>query len=91
MAAEIARKAGGAPVLVEKLDLADQASVAGFISRWRGPLHVLVNNAGVMALPEQRTAEGGRCSSRPITWVTSCWRTGCAARWPKPAAHASSR
>jgi NAD(P)-dependent dehydrogenase (short-subunit alcohol dehydrogenase family) len=58
VAAEIGRKAGGTPVLVEKLDLADQASVAGFISRWRGPLHVLVNNAGVMALPEQRTAEG---------------------------------
>ncbi len=58
VAAEIARKAGGAPVLVEKLDLADQASVAAFISRWHGPLHVLVNNAGVMALPEQRTAEG---------------------------------
>ena len=58
VAAGITAKAGGRPVLVEQLDLADQASVAAFVSRWRGPLHVLVNNAGVMALPEQRTAEG---------------------------------
>jgi len=58
VAAGITAKAGGRPVLVEQLDLADQASVAAFVSRWRGPLHVLVNNAGVMALPQQRTAEG---------------------------------
>jgi NAD(P)-dependent dehydrogenase (short-subunit alcohol dehydrogenase family) len=58
VAAGITAKAGGRPVLVEHLDLADQTSVAAFVSRWRGPLHVLVNNAGVMALPEQRTAEG---------------------------------
>jgi NAD(P)-dependent dehydrogenase (short-subunit alcohol dehydrogenase family) len=33
--------------------------VAEFAERWRGPLHVLVNNAGVMALPElHRTREG---------------------------------
>jgi len=58
VAAGITAKAGDRPVLVEQLDLADQASVAAFVSRWRGPLHVLVNNAGVMALPQQRTAEG---------------------------------
>jgi NAD(P)-dependent dehydrogenase (short-subunit alcohol dehydrogenase family) len=28
------------------------------VAAWKGPLHVLVNNAGVMALPEQHTAEG---------------------------------
>jgi predicted outer membrane protein len=32
-----------------------------------GLLHILVCNAGIMAPPEQRTAEGGRCNSRPIT------------------------
>jgi NAD(P)-dependent dehydrogenase (short-subunit alcohol dehydrogenase family) len=40
------------------LDLADQASVAAFAAAWTGPLHILVNNAGVMATPERRTAEG---------------------------------
>jgi NAD(P)-dependent dehydrogenase (short-subunit alcohol dehydrogenase family) len=33
--------------------------VAAVDERWRGPLHVLVNNAGVMALPGlHRTREG---------------------------------
>jgi NAD(P)-dependent dehydrogenase (short-subunit alcohol dehydrogenase family) len=41
------------------LDLADPASVADFVRSWSGPLHILVNNAGVMALPElTRTAAG---------------------------------
>src|SRR4051794_1885816 len=43
---------------VEPLDLADRRSVAAFVERWRGPLHILVDNAGVMATPELRTAEG---------------------------------
>jgi NAD(P)-dependent dehydrogenase (short-subunit alcohol dehydrogenase family) len=45
-------------VLVERLDLADQASVTAFVVDWDGPLHILVNNAGIMASPERRTAEG---------------------------------
>ncbi len=49
----------GAPVGVGQLDLADQGSIAAFGRTWRGPLHLLINNAGVMALPErQLTAEG---------------------------------
>jgi NAD(P)-dependent dehydrogenase (short-subunit alcohol dehydrogenase family) len=33
--------------------------VTRFLDDWEGPLHTLVNNAGVMALPElQRTSEG---------------------------------
>jgi NAD(P)-dependent dehydrogenase (short-subunit alcohol dehydrogenase family) len=32
--------------------------VASFVAAWDGPLHILVNNAGVMALPEIRTQEG---------------------------------
>jgi NAD(P)-dependent dehydrogenase (short-subunit alcohol dehydrogenase family) len=48
-----------APVQVGQLDLADPASVAGFVRAWSGPLHILVNNAGVMALPKlTRTAAG---------------------------------
>ncbi|MFB7287590.1 SDR family NAD(P)-dependent oxidoreductase [Actinacidiphila glaucinigra] len=51
--------AGGAGrVLVAPLDLADQRSVAAFAAAWHGPLHVLVNNAGVMMTPETRTPEG---------------------------------
>jgi NAD(P)-dependent dehydrogenase (short-subunit alcohol dehydrogenase family) len=44
---------------VAQLDLADPASVTGFVRAWAGPLHILVNNAGVMALPRlTRTPDG---------------------------------
>jgi NAD(P)-dependent dehydrogenase (short-subunit alcohol dehydrogenase family) len=50
----------GARVLrVSPLDLADPASVAGFVSAWTGPLHILVNNAGVMALPQLTRTPAG--------------------------------
>jgi NAD(P)-dependent dehydrogenase (short-subunit alcohol dehydrogenase family) len=50
---------GAAGPQVAQLDLADPASVAGFVRSWSGPLHILVNNAGVMALPKlTRTAAG---------------------------------
>lgn len=48
----------GAVVDVAPLDLGDPASVRRFAEAWRGPLHLLVNNAGVMATPLRRTAEG---------------------------------
>jgi NAD(P)-dependent dehydrogenase (short-subunit alcohol dehydrogenase family) len=57
-AAAIAAAGGGGNVLVARLDLADQASVGEFTAAWQGPLHILVNNAGIMAVPEQRTPEG---------------------------------
>jgi NAD(P)-dependent dehydrogenase (short-subunit alcohol dehydrogenase family) len=43
---------------VRELDLADLASVRAFAEAWDRDLDVLVNNAGVMALPEQRTRDG---------------------------------
>ncbi|MGD8166308.1 SDR family NAD(P)-dependent oxidoreductase [Herbiconiux sp. P16] len=43
---------------VAPLDLADRASIAAFVDGWNGPLHILVDNAGVMAIPERRTPEG---------------------------------
>jgi NAD(P)-dependent dehydrogenase (short-subunit alcohol dehydrogenase family) len=50
----------GAGVLrVSPLDLADPASVAGFVSAWTLPLHILVNNAGVMALPQLTRTPAG--------------------------------
>ena len=48
----------GGRVRVARLDLADRGSVAGFTAGWHGPLHILVNNAGIMATPLRRTAEG---------------------------------
>ncbi|EWM19563.1 short-chain dehydrogenase/reductase family oxidoreductase [Kutzneria sp. 744] len=44
--------------LVSPVDLADRRTIADFVGGWDGPLHILVNNAGVMAMPEQHTAEG---------------------------------
>jgi NAD(P)-dependent dehydrogenase (short-subunit alcohol dehydrogenase family) len=50
---------GAGELRVAPLDLADPVSVTGFAHAWTGPLHVLVNNAGVMALPRlTRTAAG---------------------------------
>lgn len=57
-AADIKDSTGNDTVRVEQLDLADLASVDAFTARWRGPLHVLVNNAGVMMTPESYTPPG---------------------------------
>ena len=43
---------------VRHLDLADLGSVRAFADAWEGALDVLVNNAGVMAIPESRTKDG---------------------------------
>jgi NAD(P)-dependent dehydrogenase (short-subunit alcohol dehydrogenase family) len=43
---------------VRSLDLADLASVHAFAGAWEGDIDVLVDNAGVMALPERRTKDG---------------------------------
>ena len=57
-AADITETTGNKQLLVARLDLADQASVAAFAAQWDGPLHILVNNAGIMASPLMRTPEG---------------------------------
>ena len=43
---------------VRRLDLADLSSVRAFAEAWDGDVDVLVNNAGVMAVPEGRTVDG---------------------------------
>ncbi|MFB7054548.1 SDR family NAD(P)-dependent oxidoreductase [Streptomyces vinaceus] len=58
VAKEIADATGNRDLHVAPLDLADPRSIAAFTAAWRGPLHVLVNNAGVMACPERYTAQG---------------------------------
>jgi NAD(P)-dependent dehydrogenase (short-subunit alcohol dehydrogenase family) len=52
-----AGRTGGA-VQVRRLDLADLASVREFAADAPERIDLLVNNAGVMALPEGRTADG---------------------------------
>jgi NAD(P)-dependent dehydrogenase (short-subunit alcohol dehydrogenase family) len=57
--ADIVSSTGNARVRALRLDLADRDSIARFCDAWEGPLHVLVNNAGIMAVPElQKTDEG---------------------------------
>ena len=58
VAAEIATSTGNERVRVGRLDLADRASIARFVSDWNGPLHILVNNAGGILPTLERTAEG---------------------------------
>ena len=43
---------------VRRLDLAELDSVRAFAAGWDGPLDVLINNAGVMAVPRRRTKDG---------------------------------
>jgi NAD(P)-dependent dehydrogenase (short-subunit alcohol dehydrogenase family) len=58
-AADLIATTGNAAIHVAKLDLAEPDSVAAFAAGWTGPLDLLVNNAGVMALPDlQLTGQG---------------------------------
>jgi NAD(P)-dependent dehydrogenase (short-subunit alcohol dehydrogenase family) len=58
-ATEIRDATGNDSVHVRPLDLADPGSVAAFARSWTEPLHVLVNNAGVMALPVRELTPDG--------------------------------
>jgi NAD(P)-dependent dehydrogenase (short-subunit alcohol dehydrogenase family) len=58
-AAALREKAGAGNIRVAELDLLDRGSIDAFARAWTGPLDVLVNNAGIMALPSlHRTKEG---------------------------------
>ncbi|GII59451.1 oxidoreductase [Planotetraspora thailandica] len=58
VAEDIRVATGNERIHVAPLDLSDQKSVTAFVEAWDGPLHILVNNAGVMNTPELRTPEG---------------------------------
>ncbi len=58
VAADIGRTSGRDDVAVAHVDLADLGSVDAFTAAWTGPLHVLVNNAGVMDTPQGTTKQG---------------------------------
>lgn len=58
-ARDISATTGNRAVTVAELDLADHASIARFVADWQGPLDILVENAGIMALPDlHRSPEG---------------------------------
>jgi NAD(P)-dependent dehydrogenase (short-subunit alcohol dehydrogenase family) len=58
---KISHEVAGARLSYEHLDLASLASVADFATRMqaRQPLDLLINNAGVMALPRRQTTADG--------------------------------
>lgn len=58
---KISRDVSGATITFESLDLANLASVADFAQRMhaRPSLDLLINNAGVMALPRRQTTADG--------------------------------
>jgi NAD(P)-dependent dehydrogenase (short-subunit alcohol dehydrogenase family) len=56
--AEAARAEVGGDAEVRDLDLGSLASVHAFAEAWAGKVDVLVNNAGLMAVPFARTADG---------------------------------
>ena len=43
---------------VRKLELGDLSSVRAFAAAWTGSLDILINNAGIMMVPEGRTVDG---------------------------------
>ena len=59
VASEIQAATGNPNVLVAALELSDQASIKAFAAAWQGPLHILINNAGIMALPERTESPEG--------------------------------
>ncbi len=58
VASSLITATGNKKISVARLDLASQESVKAFARNWDGPLHLLINNAGVMATPLTRTPEG---------------------------------
>ncbi|MFT4053489.1 MAG: SDR family oxidoreductase [Novosphingobium sp.] len=59
MAKAITESTSNRNTYVGVLDLLDRTSITAFAAQWTGPLDVLINNAGVMAIPDlRRTREG---------------------------------
>ena len=57
-AGEITRATGNPNVRHEQVDVSRHSSVRALADRWRGPLHVLVNNAAATPRKRQETPEG---------------------------------
>ncbi|MDQ0779155.1 NAD(P)-dependent dehydrogenase (short-subunit alcohol dehydrogenase family) [Streptomyces aurantiacus] len=54
----IEESTGGTRPRVVRLDLADRRTVTRFVDTWNGPLHLLINNAGVVTSGLERTGGG---------------------------------
>ncbi|HET6269858.1 MAG TPA: SDR family NAD(P)-dependent oxidoreductase [Arthrobacter sp.] len=59
VAKDITESTGNPAVHVAPLDLLDLDSVNAFAASWDGPLDLLINNAGVMAIAELRRTSNG--------------------------------
>ena len=59
VAMDIIESTGNPAVHVAALDLLDLTSVDAFADSWKDPLDILINNAGVMAIPELRRTSNG--------------------------------
>lgn len=58
VAKTIASHTGKTGPKIMHLDLADRNNIARFTEAWNGPLHLLINNAGLVTGGLERTAEG---------------------------------
>lgn len=56
--AEIRRATGNPHVRYELVDVSRSSSIEALVKRWRGPLHVLINNAAASPRQRQETPEG---------------------------------
>jgi len=56
--AEIQRATGNPKVRYELVDISRRASIQALVARWRGPLHVLINNAAIAPRQRCETPEG---------------------------------
>jgi NAD(P)-dependent dehydrogenase (short-subunit alcohol dehydrogenase family) len=59
VADRIMAETGKGDVDVRRLELTDHSSVRTFVDGWDRPLHLLINNAGVMAIPERIVNDDG--------------------------------
>jgi NAD(P)-dependent dehydrogenase (short-subunit alcohol dehydrogenase family) len=58
VATRIARSTGLSSPRVMHLDLANGRVISDFLETWSGPLHLLINNAGLVTSGPQRNSEG---------------------------------
>ncbi|MFF0312200.1 SDR family NAD(P)-dependent oxidoreductase [Streptosporangium sp. NPDC004379] len=58
-ATELRKTTGNDAIHVARLDVSDLESVRAFTAAWQGPLHILINNAGIMMPPELERGTGG--------------------------------
>jgi NAD(P)-dependent dehydrogenase (short-subunit alcohol dehydrogenase family) len=59
VAADLRSSTGNQAVSAMHLDLLDRTTIDRLVDDYAGPLHILVNNAGVMAIPELRLSPEG--------------------------------